>query len=77
MVLFFASSVFQGCLQYNNIPNLLIIKNMLTIGVMKEILSDQKKVDKTVIASSLHILACARKSQRHLPGVGLDVSYHI
>ena len=76
MVLFFASSVFQGYLQYN-IPILLIIKNMLTIGVMKEILSDQKKVDKTVIASSLHILACARKSQRHLPGVGLDVSYHI
>ena len=76
MVLFFASSVFQGYLQYN-IPILLIIKNMLTIGVMKEILSDQKKVDKTVFALSLHILACARKSQRHLPGVGLDVSYHI
>ena len=42
MVLFFASSVFQGYLQYN-IPILLIIKNMLTIGAMKEILSDQKK----------------------------------
>ena len=24
-----------------------------------------------------HILACASKSQRHHPGVGLDISYHL
>ena len=54
---------------------------MLTIRVWKKYYQTKRRA--TVNKKNCHcivvthILACASKSQRHLPGVGLDVSYHI